>query len=39
MNGARTHIEFWWKIEDRDHQEDQDIGGRIVLNWILREME
>jgi hypothetical protein len=30
------HIGFWWKNQkERDHQEDLDVGGRIILKWIL----
>jgi hypothetical protein len=30
------HIRFWWKSQmERDHYEDLDIGGRIILRWIL----
>jgi hypothetical protein len=30
------HIGFWWESQkERDHWEDEDIGGRIILRWIL----
>jgi hypothetical protein len=32
--GMRTV--FWWGSQnERDHYEDQDIGGWIILKWIL----
>jgi hypothetical protein len=36
-NGRRgLHVGFWWESQkERDHQEDLDIGGRIILIWIL----
>jgi hypothetical protein len=30
------HIGYWWGIkEERDHWEDQDVGGWRILKWIL----
>jgi hypothetical protein len=30
------HIGFWWESQkERDHYEDLDVGGRIILEWIL----
>jgi hypothetical protein len=40
MGGRRRsmHIGFWWKSQkERDHMEDADVGGRLILNWILEE--
>jgi hypothetical protein len=37
-NGERRgmHIGFWWENQkERDHQKDQDIGGRIIFKRIL----
>jgi hypothetical protein len=28
----------WESLKERDHQEDLDIGGRIILKWILDRM-
>jgi hypothetical protein len=31
-----VHIGFWWEGQkERDHSEDQDVSGRIILKWIL----
>jgi hypothetical protein len=31
---------FWWGIlRERDHKEDPDIDGRIILRWIFRKWE
>jgi hypothetical protein len=30
------HIEYWWESQkDRDYKKDQDVGGWIILKWIL----
>jgi hypothetical protein len=30
------HIGYWWeKQKDRDHSEDQNVGGWTMLKWIL----
>jgi hypothetical protein len=30
------HIGYWWEIQmEKDHQEDQDVGGWIILKSIL----
>jgi hypothetical protein len=32
MEKRERHGGYWWKSrKDRDHWEDQDIGGRIIL--------
>jgi hypothetical protein len=32
----RNALGFWWESQkERDHEEDQDVGGRIILKWIL----
>jgi hypothetical protein len=29
------HIGFWWESEkERDHEENLDVCGRIILKWI-----
>jgi hypothetical protein len=33
------HIGYWWESQkERDHYEDHDVSGRIILKWILREV-
>jgi hypothetical protein len=33
------HIKYWWGGQkERDHFEDQDVGGWIILQWIFREI-
>jgi hypothetical protein len=30
------HIGYWWESKkERDHWEDQDVGGWTILKWIL----
>jgi hypothetical protein len=39
MNGGRrgTLTGYWWESQkERDHWEDQDIGGWIILGRILK---
>jgi hypothetical protein len=34
------YIEYWWESQkERDHYEDQSIGGWIILKWIRRQDE
>jgi hypothetical protein len=37
INGRkRMHMWYWLESQkERDHKEDQDIGERIILKWIL----
>jgi hypothetical protein len=32
------YIGYWWEKE-RDHVEDQGIGGRTILKWILERYD
>jgi hypothetical protein len=33
-------IDYWWESQkERDHQEDQDVGGLIILGWILERWD
>jgi hypothetical protein len=30
------HRGYWWEsLKERDHWEDQDVGGWTILKWIL----
>jgi hypothetical protein len=30
------HRGYWWERQkERDHQEDKEVGGWIILKWIL----
>jgi hypothetical protein len=32
-------IGYWWECQkERDHWEEQDVGGWTILKWILREI-
>jgi hypothetical protein len=34
------HIGFWWESQkETDHQEDQDVGGCIILKWFLERQD
>jgi hypothetical protein len=36
MGRRGMHIGYWCEIQmERDHWEDQDVGGWTVLKWIL----
>jgi hypothetical protein len=33
-------MEFWWESQKETyHYEDQDVGGRIILKWILEKKD
>jgi hypothetical protein len=37
-NGGKRNayrIFLWESQKERDHKEDLDVGGRIILEWIL----
>jgi hypothetical protein len=36
MGRRGMHIRYWWESQkERDHYEDQDVGGWTILKWIL----
>ena len=31
---------FWWgNLRERDHLEDPDVDGRIILRWFIRKWD
>jgi hypothetical protein len=42
-NGSRrrrTLIDYWWESQrEIDNYEDQDVGGWIILGWILERWD
>jgi hypothetical protein len=36
MGRSEMHIRYWWESQkERDHWENQDVGGWTILKWIL----
>jgi hypothetical protein len=36
LEAREVHTGFWWEhLRERDHVEDQDIDGSIILKWII----
>jgi hypothetical protein len=36
----RVHTGFWWgTLRERDHLEDPDIDGGLILRWIFRKWD
>jgi hypothetical protein len=35
-----VHTGFWWgDLRERDHFEDIDLDGRIILKWIFKKWD
>jgi len=35
---GEVHTRFWWRdLKERDHLEDLDVDGRIILRWIFNK--
>jgi hypothetical protein len=35
-----VHTGFWWgNLRERDHLEDPNVDGRIILRWIFRKWD
>jgi hypothetical protein len=35
----RTHIVYWWESQkEKDHMENQNVGGLLLLGWILERL-
>jgi hypothetical protein len=40
MNGGGVLIQYWSENQkERDHWEDQDVGGCLLLRWILERKD
>jgi hypothetical protein len=40
MEMRGMHIAYWWECEkERDHYENLDVGGWIILKWILQRQD
>jgi hypothetical protein len=40
MGRRRMHIGYWWESQkERDHWEDQDVGGWTILKWMLERWD
>jgi hypothetical protein len=40
MGRRRTCIGYWWESQgERDHYEDLDVGGWIILGWFLERCD
>jgi hypothetical protein len=38
--GEEEHVGYWWESQkERDHYEDQDVGGWIILGLILERWD
>jgi hypothetical protein len=34
------HTAFWWgNLREREHLEDPDVDGRIILKWLFRKWD
>jgi hypothetical protein len=35
-SGGVLYLDYWWESQrERDRYEDQDVGGWIILGWVL----
>jgi hypothetical protein len=40
MGKGEVHTSFWWgNVRERDHLEDPDVDGRLILRWIFRNWD
>ena len=40
MGRGKVCTGFWWgNLREKDHWEDPDLDGRIILRWIFRKWE
>jgi hypothetical protein len=39
MGRRGMYIGYWWERQkERDHYDDEDVGGWIIIKWILDRM-
>ena len=37
---GRAYVAFWWgNLREKDHLEDPNLDGRIILRWIFRKWD
>jgi hypothetical protein len=40
MGRRGMYTGYWWESQkERDHWEDQDVGGWVILKWILERKD
>ena len=40
MGRVKMYTGFWWRnLRERDHLEDPDVDGRIILRWFFRKWD
>jgi hypothetical protein len=40
MGKNGTRVRYWWESQgERDHLEDQAVGGWIILRWIFQRKD
>ena len=38
LGRVEVYVGFWWgNLKERDHLEDPDVDGRIILKWAFRK--
>jgi hypothetical protein len=35
----RVHTRFWQDLKERNHYEDLELDGRMILKWILEKLD
>jgi hypothetical protein len=40
VGGGDVHVGFWWgNLRERDHLENPDVDGTIILKWIFKKWD